>query len=225
MTCLFYSFILQLKGFAKHQGLPREWNDDIKGYTWDSNIEETLKVTTYVTVTAILATVVLAQTIILLTICHFTQHLSGKRGPTRLFIWTAADSLSLLNLIVLVSDALFWIYFVYEFPDVLKFKLILLVAVLASSTVFGVVGFCWGTTLPTAPVFATSCCSSFFNCFMLLCCCMCACIENRSKATKQRLAYCSLFFNYALSMNLLSWTAIPSILFLSVYPLEALFSN
>ena len=172
---------------------------------------------------AILATVVLAQTI-LPTIFLFIQHLLGKRGPTRLLIWTAADSLSLLNLIVLASEARFLMYMYEsnEYPEVLVVKFKLLVAVFVSSTVFGVVGFYLGPQLPTAPVFATSCCNSSFNCFMFLCCCMCACIENRSKATKQRLAYCSLFFNYALFMNLLSWTAIPSILFLFVYPLEAL---
>ena len=207
-------FILQLKGFAKHQALPNEWNDDIKGYAWDSNFDET--VTSYLTIIAIVGTVVLAQTIILQTIGHFTQHLSGKRGPTRLLIWTAADSLSLLNLIVLASEAMFWMYLVQKLSEGAIFKFVWIVLVLLSSILFGIYGIIAGPKLPTAPVFSS------FNCFMFLCCCICACIENRSTVTKQRLAYCSLFFNYALFMNLLSWTAIPSILFLIVYPLEAL---
>ena len=159
---------------------------------------------------AVLFTQLLVQIILLYLAVHYVSDLFKRKGPIKVLIWSIGDAISLINMFSLIL--LFASSYVFK-----NFSFFFLVIVAVIPPV--ALSLYCNNNLPPAPKYAVNICS-FWNCCMTLSCCLPLWIPLCSSRAKNRIAYCGLFINYSLFVNLIVMTTIPSLLFLGLFPLE-----
>ena len=161
---------------------------------------------------AVLFTQLLVQIILLYLAVHYVSDLSKRKGPIKVLIWSIGDAISLINMFSLILELLFASSYVFKNFSVFFLVIVAVIPPVALSL------YC-NNNLPPAPKYAVNICS-FWNCCMTLSCCLPLWIPLCSSRAKNRIAYCGLFINYSLFVNLIAMTTIPSLLFLGLFPLE-----